>query len=270
MYKLIACDLDETLLDSYAHVTPKNVEAIRKACEKGVKFVLATGRGYETVQGTLEELGLKDIEDQYVMSFNGGALTENKGNRMLHFEGLTFEKAEAIYKYGIQFDDICVHVYTKDTTYVYNYLEGERKALNGKMPVTEIFSKDIDFLKDTPIVKCLFMNFDREYLQRIEKDMYPIVYDCDVSYSSNRYIEFNKKGVNKGQGLRQLAELLNIDIKDTIAIGDNLNDLPMIEAAGLGVGVANTIEVMKDKCDYICENDFRHDAVAEVIEKFVL
>ena len=69
----------------------------------------------------------------------------------------------------------------------------------------------------------------------------------DVSYSSNRYIEFNHQGVNKGQGLKKLAELLHVDIKDTIAIGDNFNDLSMIKVAGLGVGVQNTVEEMKIK-----------------------
>ena len=92
----------------------------------------------------------------------------------------------------------------------------------------------------------------------------------DVSYSANRYIEFNPKGVNKGQGLLKLASILGVDRKDTIAIGDNLNDLSMILDAGLGAGVANTLPDMKDQCDYITENDFRHDAIAEVIERFVL
>ena len=69
--------------------------------------------------------------------------------------------------------------------------------------------------------------------------------DLDVSYSSNRYIEFNHQGVNKGQGLKKLAELLHVDMKETIAIGDNFNDLSMIKVAGLGVGVQNTVEEMK-------------------------
>ena len=86
MYKLIACDLDETLLNSENKVSQKNIEAIKKADAQGVKFVLATGRGYATVQGTLEEIGLKDKKDEYVISFNGGAVTENKANQLLHFK----------------------------------------------------------------------------------------------------------------------------------------------------------------------------------------
>lgn len=89
------------------------------------------------------------------------------------------------------------------------------------------------------------MNTDYQYLKGIENDLKEITGDLDVSYSSNRYIEFNHQGVNKGQGLKKLAELLHVDMKETIAIGDNFNDLSMIKVAGLGVGVQNTVEEMK-------------------------
>lgn len=65
----------------------------------------------------------------------------------------------------------------------------------------------------------------------------------DVSYSSNRYIEFNHQGVNKGQGLKKLADILGVDIKETIVIGDNFNDLSMIKVAGLGVGVQTPLKI---------------------------
>ena len=92
----------------------------------------------------------------------------------------------------------------------------------------------------------------------------------DVSYSSNRYIEFNHQGVNKGQGLKKLADILGVDIKDTIAIGDNFNDLSMIKVAGLGVGVQNTVENMKKECDVITKATNNENAVAEVISKYIL
>ena len=89
------------------------------------------------------------------------------------------------------------------------------------------------------------MNTDYSYLQEIAKDFEDITYDIDISYSSNRYIEFNHKGVNKVAGLKSLADLLHVELKDTMAIGDNFNDLSMIKVAGLGVGVQNTVEEMK-------------------------
>jgi hydroxymethylpyrimidine pyrophosphatase-like HAD family hydrolase len=92
----------------------------------------------------------------------------------------------------------------------------------------------------------------------------------DVSYSSNRYIEFNRRGVNKGAGLLNLAMLLGIRQEETIAIGDNYNDLSMIRAAGLGVGVANTVPEMKNQCDVITRATHEDGAVAEVIETYIL
>ena len=94
MYKLIAWDLDETLIKPDRTIDSRDIEAIKKLKDLGVKFVLSTGRGYNTVQGTLKELDLFDEANQYVISYNGGAITENKDYRLLHFEGISFEKAE--------------------------------------------------------------------------------------------------------------------------------------------------------------------------------
>lgn len=270
MYKIIACDLDETLLSSTDRkISAKNVEAIRKAGELGVKFVPTTGRGYSSIQGTLTELGLVDLSNEYVISFNGGAITENKNNRLLHFEGISYELADELFHRGLNYD-VCIHVYTKDIVYVYNFTDNEKNYLNGRMEVEEFFNKNIDFLKDQDIVKVLYVNTNQEYLRSIAEALKDITDDVDVSYSSNRYIEFNQKGVTKGNGLRRLAQILNVDIKDTIAIGDNFNDLSMIQVAGLGVGVANCVEGIRPYCKYITQANCDESAIAEVINKFIL
>lgn len=269
MYKIIACDLDETLLSTDRTISKKNIEAIKKAKELGVKFVPATGRGFNTVDNNLKVLDLYDKENEYVISYNGGAITENKGNRLLHFEGISFDLASKLFKRGLNYN-VCIHIYTKDTVYAYNYIQEEKDYLAGRMEVVEIFDDNIDFLKGQDIVKALYMNTNYEYLQKIAKELEDITSDIDVSYSANRYIEFNHKGVNKGAGLLSLAKLLNIKQEETIAIGDNYNDLSMIKVAGLGVGVANVVEGMKDDCDYICKANHDQDAVAEVIHKFIL
>ena len=270
MYKLIACDMDETLLNTKDRkVSAKNVETIQKARQKGVKFVPATGRGYRSIQGTLTELGLIDLPNEYVISFNGGAIVENQNNRLLHFDGIPFELAEAFFNRGLNYD-VCIHIYTLETVYVYNFTDNEKSYLNGRMEVEEFFDKNIDFLKGQDIVKALYVNTNQGYLQQIAEELKDITADVDVSYSSNRYIEFNHKGVNKGQGLLNLAKRLGIKQEETIAIGDNFNDISMIEAAGLGVGVANCVEGIKPQCDYITSATCDEDAVAEVINKFIL
>lgn len=269
MYRMIACDLDETLLRTDHTISRRNREAVEKARKLGVRFVPATGRGFRSVGATLKELGLYDAAGEYVISYNGGAITENRGERLLHFEGISFEQAQALYQRGLDYH-VCIHVYTMDMTYVFGYTQEEVDYLAGRMEVTEIFGRDIEFLRGQDIAKVLYMNTDYAYLKQIEEDLKPVTGDIDVSYSSNRYIEFNNKGVNKGNGLLILASLLGVRQEETIAIGDNFNDLSMIQAAGLGVGVKNTVEEMKPLCGVISDGTNDEDAVAEVIERFVL
>ena len=269
MYKIIVCDLDQTLLSDDCTVSRGNVEAIQKARALGVKFVPATGRGYRSIENTLKQLDLLDRENEHDISFNGGAITENKGNRLLHFAGIPFSLAEELYRRGQRYT-VCIHVYTGDTVYVYRLWQEEIEFLAGRMPVTEVFETGLDFLAGQEIVKVLYMNTDYAYLKRIEAELRDITGDVDVSYSANRYIEFNRRGVNKGAGLLSLAKLLGVSPEETIAIGDNFNDLSMIQVAGLGVGVRNTVEDMKPLCDYITQATSNENAVAEVIEKFVL
>ncbi|WP_288342945.1 Cof-type HAD-IIB family hydrolase [uncultured Dubosiella sp.] len=267
--KLIASDLDETLLSTDRTVSEENREAIRRARAQGNKFVCATGRGYESIQGTLEEIGMKDAANEYTISFNGGAITENAGNRLIHFEGLPFEQAETIFQRGLKYD-VCIHVYTLDTVWIYRIFDGERQYLAGRMAFREFDAENLDFLKEEPLVKVLYVHTNRDYLNRIEAELADITGDLDVSYSSNRYLEFNKKGVNKGNALKFLGDYLGIPHENQIAVGDNFNDLSMIEAAGLGVGVQNTVQSMKGKCDVILKSTNDEGAIAELIDRFVL
>lgn len=269
MYKIIACDLDETLLRKDKTVSEEDIKAIHAFEEAGGLFVCATGRPFWTTVDTLKQLGQLGREGRYVISFNGGAITENKDNRLLHFAGITFEQASMLYERGMRYD-VCMHVYTKDVVYAYNINQDELNYLDRRQAVTVIENKDLEFLRGTDIVKCLYENTNYDYLKSIAGEIEDLTKDMDVSYSSNRYLEFNKKGVNKGSGLAKLAEMLGVDMKDTIAVGDNFNDLPMIQAAGLGIGVANTVKDMKPLCDALTEATCEDNAISEVIYKYVL
>lgn len=269
MYKLIACDLDETLLSTDNTVSEKNRAAIKKADELGVKIIIATGRGIVNVANTIDAIGFTEKEDEYVISFNGGAVTETKDTKFLYTDGITYDFASELYKRGLNYD-VCVQIFTKKDIFVYNYTDEERANLEPEIQVTEIFEDNIDFLKETEIIKVIFMNSDRHYLEKIEKDFKDILMDSDVSYSSNRYLEFNNKGVNKGAALQFIADRLGIAMSETMAIGDNYNDWSMFKVAGLSVGVQNMVEELKGEVDYITKANNDEDAVAEIIEKFIL
>ena len=269
MYKLIACDLDETLLTTTdPHVSKVNADAIKKLRSLGVKFVPATGRNFLTIRETLEELDLFDRENEYAISLNGAVLSENHNDRILYFHGIDFDLVKDIYERSRQYD-VGLHVYTDTETYVKDLPVYEKEILSDR-GLDFIEFRDIEEFRDRKLAKILFVNRDYDYLKRVEQDFTDILDRVDLSYSSNRYFEFNAKGVNKGNGLRKLCEILNIDMSEVIAIGDNFNDLTMIEAAGLGVGVANAIPGMREHFDVITENDCGHGAVAEVIEKYIL
>ena len=270
MYRIIASDLDETLLNDEHVVSRRNVEAIRAARELGVKFVPTTGRGYTSVQGTLDELGLRDAADEYVVSFNGGVVVENRGCQILSMHALPFEVASKLYDRGRAYADVCIHVYTLDTVWVYNYNQAEREYVGRRMNVVETDAPTLDFLRDDTIVKVLYMSFVRSYLERIRDELGEVVDLLDVSFSGSRYMEFNPRGVTKGAGLMALAARLDVSPEEVMAIGDNANDRSMIEAAGLGVGVANVADDVRAYCDYVCEADNNAGGVGEAIEKFVL
>ena len=273
MYRLIACDLDETLLDDSGDVPPRVRDAVTAARKRGARFVLATGRPYVSTHRTLDQLGILDAEDEYVISFNGGVITENADERPLTSCELDPDVAEALYERGVA-QGLCMHVYTLDTVNVYNYLPEERAYIEGRMCILETDEPTLSFLRDKggSIVKLLYMSFDARLLHALEHELADIgvTQGLDVCYSSNRYLEFNAPGVNKGAGLLELARRLGIPQSETMAIGDNSNDVPMIRAAGLGVAVANATDEAKASAGYVCHAGNNAGAVAEALERFVL
>lgn len=271
MIKLIACDLDETLLNDQKEITKKNLEAIRKAqLEYGVKFVPATGRGYTCLDDILQKLDIKDKENEYIISNNGGIVCECKDYKHLYIHAIPFEKAKELFSYGYK-RNLCVQVFTDEDVYAFHLNDEEKKWLMMFKPDSTICSGDnIEFLKTKKIIKVLFQKTDMDYLKQIAKDMESITKDSiSVSFSSNRYLELNARGVTKGLGLQELAKYLHIRIDETMAIGDNMNDYEMLQDAGVAVAVANAIEEVKNISDFITDCDCNHDAIAQAIETFV-
>lgn len=268
-YQIIACDMDETLLSSDATICRRNIEAIAAARRAGVKFVPATGRGYASLEGVLKSTGLWQQEKEYVISFNGCCITENKSNRRLYWNPLPFTTAAALYEKGIAYG-LCLHAYTANTVYIYRPSTAKIHFLNGRMAFTETTERSLDFLAGQDIVKLIYMHPDMTYLQNLQKELQPLLRSVCVSFSSNRYLEFANEGVTKAAALYKLADLLHVPYAETLAIGDNINDAAMLRAAGLGVGVANLHEAIREDCDVVTAATNNEGAVAEAITRFVL
>ncbi|WP_289001293.1 Cof-type HAD-IIB family hydrolase [uncultured Megasphaera sp.] len=268
-YSLLACDMDGTLLGDDASICQRNIRVIRQAMAAGLHFVPCTGRGFESLGPVQKPLGQFGKAGEYVISYNGALITENKGNTILYEDGLPWDLAAALYAYGTE-HNITMHVYPYGKVYLYNYVPFERAFLEGRMPNIETFEKSLDFLRGETIYKIVYMDPDIDTLNTYRQDLGPLLDEITVSYSSNRYLEFNHKQVTKGTALLRLARLLDIPQERTMAIGDNINDIEMLRAASLSVGVRNLNPAIGAYCDVVTDADNNEGAVGEAIERFVL
>lgn len=269
-YRLVVSDLDETLLGSDHRISEENARAIREARDKGVKFVPATGRNYKSVQPMLELLGLAGAEDEYLIAYNGGAIVENSGNRILQLDSMPFDTADQLYRRGLGYD-ACVHVYTLEDVYAYNLWEEERRYMKNLMFLHETEEQTLDFLQGQQILKVLYENENLPYLKHIEKTLEKdLGRQVEMTYSGNRSLEFTRKGVNKGAALTALAGRLGIPMSEVVAVGDNLNDLSMLKEAGLGIAVRNAAPEAKAAADMVSEYSNDENAVARILEDIVL
>ena len=269
-YKIIACDMDETLLSSDASICRRNIEAIANAKAQGVKFVPCTGRGFRSVEGVLKTLNLFDEAGQYVIGFNGASITENKGHRSLFWDPIPFDLADRIYRKSASYG-LCMHIYTRDTVYISDVTPDEEDFLRGRMAYVPTAEKTLDFLRGKEeVCKLIIMHTDYSRLQEIHAEMKPLLDDITVSFSSNRYIEFMHKGVTKGVALLKLAAMLGVEPEETMAIGDNINDIEMLQAAGLSIGVHNLNPLIRQYCNVVTDATNNDGAVGEAIETFVL
>ncbi|MDR3242157.1 MAG: Cof-type HAD-IIB family hydrolase [Lactobacillaceae bacterium] len=274
-YKMLVSDLDETLLNDDGTVHPANIAAIKAAVAQGFKFVPNTGRSFNSVQTLLETLGLKDQAGQYVISYNGGAVVENKGNQVVLTRNMPFELAKQVFNAGVAVDSaIDVHIYTVDTLFIYNISETDHKYMAERgVPYVLMDSDDLSFLAtEQPIMKVIFEHPDLAVREQIMATVIESVgaEQVEATYSSERYVEFNYQGVDKGSASLMLGEMLGIKQDEIIAAGDNSNDLAMLKAVGLGVSVANGIPAVQEVADVITKRTNNEGAVAEILERFVL
>lgn len=273
MYKMIVCDLDETLMNDDGTLSEKNAAAIQAAAAKGVYFVPNSGRSYTSFQNDLETMGLRDQPHQYSISYNGGLILENKDNRPIAVNAMPHDVAKGFFAAGIANKQAATHVYTQDALYIYNPISTDSDYLQNRgVTFTTMTTPDFGQFKDLNVMKIIMALPTMADRKQMRADVEAIVDPSKlaVTYSSDRYVEFNPAGVDKGSAAVQLGQLLGISADEIIAAGDNSNDLPMLNAVGLPVSVANGIDAVKAAAKYVTVGDNNHDALAEVINKFVL
>ncbi|WP_102398901.1 sugar-phosphatase [Haloimpatiens massiliensis] len=266
MFKLLAIDLDGTLLKNDKTISKVTYEAIQRARQKGVKVVLATGRPIKGIGRYIEKLDLLD-EDDCSVAFNGAAVQLNKTGKLIYEQNMKIEDIKYLYKLSRELG-VNIHALTPNECITpkiseYSLLEAE---IN-KIPLKVVDFDSLD--SDTNIVKIMMIDKE-EILSKAVEQLPDEVYEkYSVLRSEPYFLEFLNKEVNKGQGVKRLAERFGIKREEVICIGDAGNDIHMIEFAGLGVAMENAMIEVKRRANYITLTN-EENGVAHVIEKFIL
>jgi len=263
MIKLIATDLDNTLLWRDGTIPESTVSLLHQAMKKGVTVAVATGRCFPSASVHAKTIG----EETPVICYNGSLIKQGNGEVLArsYVEVDTIRKVAAycrergLYCQSYDLDDVIIC--EKDGP-------GLRRDPDVKVAGFREIGDFQTFEGLHPTPKMLIVDKPETAQERIE-ELYLLFPELDFCQSEKYLIEVIPKNAGKGRALRMLADILRLKSDEVMALGDNTNDLPMLRWAGLSVAVSNSVPSVKAVSDYICQNE-RSLGVEEAIKKFVL
>ncbi len=262
-YKLMAVDIDGTLLNSENKLTKETKNAIKLAVEKGLLFTICSGRPIQGVEELINELEL----DLPFITYNGAMVVMGKSKEILYEQKLSLKDARDIIQLGENYNTTII-IWTNNKLYVNKM--NEQAVKYGELARTQpILIENPDHVIANGATKILWYD-EVENIDKYENEIRKIL-SANINYHTSKpiFLEFVDKNASKAIAMEKLGEHFNIDRSEMIAVGDGFNDLSMIEYAGLGVAMANARDEIKAMADYVTlSND--EDGVAHVIEEFVL
>ena len=265
--KLIAIDIDGTLLDQNKQLTQDNIDAITEARKAGIKVVLCTGRPLSGVKQYLDQLSIVG-SDEYAITFNGAMVQDLDGkvivNHTLSFDD--FLETEMLgRKYNVHYQ-----IETTDKIYAVNkalspYTIAESFLV--RLPVEYLAPED--FTDQIMMSKAMYVDYP-EVITKVKQELPDTLNEkLSVVQSETFFIEMMNKEATKGNALSDLAKSMNLTAAEVMAIGDNGNDLTMIEYAGTGVAMGNAIPEIKQAAQYVTSPN-SESGVANAIKTYAL
>lgn len=269
--KLIAFDLDGTLLDDDKNLPEENLAALREAAEKGIHIVASTGRIYPGIPKIIRELPFT----RYFITCNGASVYDAAEQKAIFRDEIPAELAIRI----------CEYMDTLPVVYYSYHDDGGWMSREQYKTADDYIHKSlhnmfrqvcvpVDDLKETirqrgTGVQKLQMHFKDPAARLRELEVFPELFpETLMTTSVPTNIEINSRGANKGSALRGLCEVLGIDIRDAVAFGDGINDLTMIRDAGTGVAMANADPAVKAAADMITDTN-NNAGVAKTIRELI-
>lgn len=269
-YKLIAFDMDGTLLNSQKKITDKACEAIQKAIDAGIIVILNTGRCVAELEEYMEVL--KNI--QYINSTSGALVYDRKSNKDIYSSALDVDTVKAI------LDVVC------SKNVMIDFLTRESIVQRDKIEKMEQYRMEVyrDMFervtvkwedicgqyreKPFPVAKLNIYHTSEEARNYTRQRIEELQLGVEMVNAETTSLEISAKGIDKGIGLEKLCQYLNISLSQTIVVGDADNDIGAMKKAGLAVAMGNANERIKELADVmVADND--HDGCREVIEKYI-
>lgn len=269
MNKILFTDLDGTLLCEDKTVSPGNRQALEALLEAGNYLVVATGRPLKSGLDVAHALGLAR-PGCYLIAYNGGCLYDCAGDCVLEQRTLPLPYVEYLFGKARQYG-LHIQTYQGDTLLAEHHTrELDFYVANSTMEFRVV--PDVPGALDKEPHKVLLASLEEEgRLKAFQQDHLEWEQGkCSSFFSSREYLEYCPQGVDKGYGIRRMAELLGVPLQQTWAVGDERNDIPMLQAAGTGVAMCNGHPEALKAGDYVTEHDNNHDAIGEVVGRFGL
>lgn len=289
MYKLVAIDLDGTMLNQYGIVTEKTKETIKKVQERGIEVIIASGRPIDSIKTIAKEIESK----KYFISGNGAIIYDIKKDEIIYENILKKSKALDIIKICEE-NSIYYNIYTEKEIIAkslnYNTLYYHKENLNKEEEnkthiniVQDIY--DYILKREEKILKIMICDENQTIFNSIMRKIKEVqdIEVLEVSHMSRKiikqgteevpieyfYTEISAKNVDKWNALKVLAEKIGISKEEIIAIGDNINDKKMIQNSGFGVVMAGSTPEITSIADYVTSSN-SEDGVAQALENIIL
>ncbi|NCD08365.1 MAG: HAD family phosphatase [Negativicutes bacterium] len=260
--KLIASDMDGTLLNDKGEISQRNAAAIRKAIDAGVIFTIATGRMYCSIEPFAEKLGL----DVPLIAYNGAFVKGALSKEVLHDSPLDHETSIAVLEYCKK-KNYYVQAYVDDTLLVKDVCEFSTMYANFARVEFVAMGEKLYRLHKAPHKLLLMTESGRN--EEIRQEMTEKFGEkVSMTNSFNDFLEVINPSVSKWNAVKALAQQKGIDLRDTMCIGDSNNDFEMVANAGIGVAVANANDRIREAAKLVTAAN-NEDGVALAIENIL-
>lgn len=267
--KILFMDLDGTLLNDEKEITPGNLAAIREALRQGHKIVITSGRATVSALTFAEKMSLNS-EGCYAITFNGACIYDLYHKKPIYRKTLSREIIRYLLK-AAEDAGLYAHTYTRNAV-----LSGHntRELLSYTTATTMQYLVVDDVCQALPEEpeKVIVINLDDP--QRLYDFQNSLsgwaAGKVDSFFSCPNYLEFMPVGVSKGSAIKIFCDMFHLPLENTISAGDADNDIPMLEATHISAIMKNAEASMYAHGNYVTEHDNNHDAVAEIIYKFIL